>query len=160
MPNRQVAGAGPKKFGHRYSYTRSNQKIESSEAAIRGPFQFWSGFFFNRPARPGHPLSLFTSYISLSLRLIFFSLVFDLGLYDPHSPRARARAEAAADPMRPARLEKPHTMGTHVKTIGTQVYRIYGGRPRRKNHGVASPRPGSLSMNFRRRPPGQRRIVE
>lgn len=55
--------------------------------------------------------------------------------------------------LRSSRVWRGRTMGTHVKTIGTQVYRIYrgadGGRPRRKNRAVASRCLGPLSMSFR-----------
>lgn len=90
-------------------------------------------------------------HVLVSLSLSFFvrcSFFFDLGLYDPHSPRCDARRGR----MGPSyvnmclRVWRGRTMGTHVKTIGTQVYRIYrgtdGGRPRQKNRGVASRRPG------------------
>lgn len=137
----------------------------------------FSRFFFPSVATDGN-LCLSRLFLFLSpllLRSPFFSFFFDLGLYDPHT-RVMTRREVewilARECMhrtcvyvyarvhvcvcmclRPYRVWRGRTMGTHVKTIGTQVYRIYrgadGGRPRRKNRAVASRCLGPLSMSFR-----------
>lgn len=122
------------------------------------------------------PLSSCLFFSPLLLHSYFFSCFFDLGLYGPHTrvvtcgevewvlEREKERESVCVFVcvyvyaymcacLCWSRVWRGRTMGTHVKTIGTQVYRIYrgadGGRPRRKNRAVASRCSGPLSMSFR-----------
>lgn len=80
------------------------------------------------------------SIVSLlvSLLYIFFFCVpfFDVGLYDPHivtrdDERPNRWPERVCPFPSSRALVEEAAMGTHVKTIGTQVYRIYRRKRRR-----------------------------
>jgi len=95
-------------------------------------------------ARPANPILVSLSpslslSLSLSLSRSPIPLLFSISDCTARIGCEEAKRIAALVPLVPLRSR---TMGTHVKTIGTQVYRIYGERPRPKNRGVASPRPG------------------
>jgi len=137
---------------HRYSrglIRKLNRPPAVSPLPFSGlaPILSVSRLFFDRATPVLVSLSPSLSSLSLFLSLSLFdsSLVFDFGLYTARMGCEEAERIAARDcasalvPLVPLRSR---TMGTHVKTIGTQVYRIYGERPRPKNRGVASPRPG------------------
>lgn len=71
--------------------------------------------------RPGLPFSLLPLFFFPS-----FSFFRSRTVQNPHSCDARGRmGPLARECVSASRVWKGHTMGTHVKTIGTQVYRIY-----------------------------------